>query len=62
VVGDVALLSSSGGEGEAVRTAFEEARRALLRCQGDGFPLPSEKFEQWRLVEMRFNAQAGTIQ
>jgi hypothetical protein len=62
VVGDVELLTSSGGEGEAVRTAFEAAKRAILRCQGDGFPLPPEKFEQWRLVEMRFNAQTQTVQ
>ncbi len=28
---------------------------AILRCQGDGFPLPPGKYEQWRMVEMTFD-------
>ena len=56
VVGNqVVMLSNSGGSSGAVNAAFEAARRAVLRCQGTGFPLPPEKFEQWRVVEMTFN-------
>ena len=63
VAGDVELLTSSGGSGEAARTAFEAARRAVLRCQGqEGFPLPEDKYEQWRLVEMTFDPTSQTIQ
>jgi hypothetical protein len=55
VAGEIELLASRGGTGAAVSSAFEMARRAVLRCQGEGFPLPPEKYEQWRLVEMSFD-------
>lgn len=55
VAGSLRLAGSSGGEGRAVETAFQSARRAILRCQKDGYDLPSEKYEQWRQIEMTFN-------
>jgi hypothetical protein len=56
VVGnEIVMIGNTGGEPAAIQTAFEAARRAVLRCQADGFPLPEDKFEQWRLVEMTFN-------
>ena len=56
VVGnEVVMINNTGGEPAAIQTAFESARRAVLRCQADGFPLPPEKYEQWRVVEMTFN-------
>lgn len=55
VAGNVIMIGNTGGEPAAVQTAFESARRAVLRCQADGFPLPADKYEQWRLVEMTFN-------
>jgi hypothetical protein len=62
VAGDVSLLTHDGATPEAANAAFEAARRAVMRCQGGGFPLPAEKYEQWRLVEMTFNPLRGTIQ
>lgn len=56
VVGSqVEMVSNSGGSNAAVTAAFDAARRAVLRCQSTGFPLPAEKYEQWRNVEMTFN-------
>jgi hypothetical protein len=61
VVSGPSLIEDSGGSDAAVRTAYEAARRAILRCQRGGFPLPAEKYEQWREVEMTFDAGGGRI-
>ena len=55
VVGDVRQIGGSGGSDAAIQTAFGAARRAILRCQQDGFQLPEDKYEQWRAVEMTFD-------
>lgn len=49
------LLSAEGGEGAAANSAFNAARRAILRCQKGGYPLPPDKYDHWRDVEMTFN-------
>lgn len=53
----IRLVSSSGGSDGAARQAFEAARRAIIRCGARGFPLPVEKFGQWRDIEMTFNPE-----
>lgn len=55
VVGDVRRIGGSGGSDAAIQTAFGAARRAILRCQSDGFQLPEDKYDQWREVEMTFD-------
>ena len=55
VQGDVRQIGGSGGSDAAISTAFGAARRAILRCQQDGFQLPADKYEQWREVEMTFD-------
>lgn len=57
VVGNVELIASTGGDDASVRSAFQAARRAILRCQRDGFPLPAEKYDHWKTVEMTFNPE-----
>ena len=57
VAGDVELISSSGGDNAAVNSAFERARRAVLRCQRGGYDLPADKYEHWREVEITFNPE-----
>jgi hypothetical protein len=52
---EVVMIGNSGGTPGAIQAAYESARRAVLRCQSGGFPLPADKYEQWRLVEMTFN-------
>ena len=55
VDGDVRLIGAEGGDGAAQQAAFQAARRAILRCQSDGYPLPADKYDQWREVEMTFD-------
>ncbi len=55
VASSLQMIDSSGGTGAAVQTAFNAARRAVLRCEQGGYELPAEKFEQWKEIEMTFN-------
>ncbi|KUF09823.1 hypothetical protein [Pseudoponticoccus marisrubri] len=50
------LRHASGGDPGAIRRAFGAARRAVLRCQGSsGYPLPRERYAEWRRVELCFS-------
>ena len=51
------LLASEGGSESAANTAFRAARRAILRCQKDGYKLPVEKYDHWRDIEITFNPE-----
>ena len=51
------LLASEGGSENATKTAFQAARRAILRCQKDGYKLPVEKYDHWRDIEITFNPE-----
>lgn len=55
VPGSLRLVSSTGGEGVAIETAYQSARRAVLRCQREGYDLPDDKYETWKEIEMTFN-------
>jgi hypothetical protein len=55
VSGDVELLNFTGGDQATARAAFEAARRAILRCQSSGYPLPADKYEHWKDVELTFD-------
>lgn len=51
------LANYTGGGEDAAGQAYETARRAILRCAGEGYPLPAEKYDQWREIEMTFNPE-----
>ena len=53
----IRLVSFSGGSQSGAQQAFEAARRAIIRCGARGFPLPVEKFAEWREIEMTFNPE-----
>lgn len=55
--GSIKMLSFSGGTESAASQAFEAARRAIIRCGARGFPLPQEKYDHWREIEMTFNPE-----
>ncbi|MCP4821109.1 MAG: energy transducer TonB [Shimia sp.] len=57
VKGDVRLVDATGGDSAAVQTAFQAARRAVLRCQKSGYDLPQEKYDHWKDVEITFNPE-----
>ena len=54
-IGSIKLVGSSGGTGAAVDQAFEAGKRAIVRCGADGFPLPADKYERWKTIEIDFN-------
>lgn len=55
VIGNEVRLISSDGDQSATNTAFEAARRAILRCQSGGYELPDDKYEQWKDVVITFD-------
>lgn len=57
VLGDISRISAEGGDARAQDTAFQAARRAVLRCQRDGYDLPVEKYDRWRRIELVFNPE-----
>jgi hypothetical protein len=61
VAGDVRLVSASGGSPGAQDAAFQAARRAVLRCQSEGYPLPPDKFDTWRSMEMTFDPSSMAL-
>ncbi|WP_299028700.1 energy transducer TonB [uncultured Sulfitobacter sp.] len=62
VVGNsLRMIASEGGDGSTANAAFGAARRAILLCQKDGYPLPAEKYGQWKEIEMTFNPERMRI-
>ena len=57
----VEMVSSDGTSPAATRGAYEAARRAVIRCGARGFPLPAEKYDQWREIEMTFDPSNMSI-
>jgi hypothetical protein len=57
VTGSIRMVDFLGGSQADAAEAFEEVRRAVIRCGTSGFQLPVEKYEQWRKVEATFNAE-----
>ncbi len=53
--GSIRLIEASGGDDTSTRQAFEAGRRAIIRCTKDGYPLPAEKYGQWRELEVVFD-------
>ena len=61
VANDIRQVSATGGDAATQRAAFQAARRAVLRCQKGGYPLPVEKYEHWRDIEMTFNPEGMQV-
>lgn len=61
VANDIRQVSATGGDAATQRAAFQAARRAILRCQKGGYPLPVEKYEHWRDIEMTFNPEGMQV-
>ena len=55
VQGEPRLVSASGGTDAQANTAFQTARRAILRCQSSGYQLPADKYNEWKDVEITFD-------
>ncbi|WP_347311106.1 hypothetical protein [Defluviimonas sp. SAOS-178_SWC] len=57
VSNSIRMIGYEGGNEAAARQAYEAGRRAIIRCAKTGYPLPPEKYEQWREVEIVFNPE-----
>ena len=57
VIDSIRMVEFHGGSEADAAEAFEEVRRAVIRCGRKGFQLPVEKFDQWREIEATFNAE-----
>lgn len=44
--GSIRLVEAVGGDEDAIQQSFEVARRAIIRCEGDGYPDDLEAGEQ----------------
>ncbi|KEJ88229.1 hypothetical protein [Sulfitobacter donghicola] len=55
------MIASEGGDASTANAAFGAARRAILLCQKEGYPLPAEKYGQWKEIEMTFNPERMRI-
>ncbi|CUH50215.1 energy transducer TonB family protein [Ruegeria atlantica] len=59
--GTLQMIDSSGGTDASARQAYEAARRAILRCGAKGYTLPTDKYDQWRDIEITFNPERMRI-
>ncbi|MBO9444328.1 energy transducer TonB [Ruegeria sp. R14_0] len=59
--GSLRMLDSSGGTATSANQAYEAARRAILRCGAKGYTLPTDKYDQWRDIEITFNPERMRI-
>jgi len=57
VTNSLKMVRASAGSEDAIKTAYESARRAILRCGAKGYDLPPEKYGQWKDVEISFNPE-----
>ena len=55
--GSIQMIGYEGGSEAGANQAYEAGRRAIIRCGAKGFPLPSEKYDQWKTIEMVFNPE-----
>jgi hypothetical protein len=51
----ISLLGFEGGSEASAQQSFESARRAIIRCAAEGYPLPLKKYDQWREIILTFD-------
>ncbi|SNT76599.1 hypothetical protein [Paracoccus seriniphilus] len=51
------LVDLRGGSKHAAQNAFDVARRAILMCGRNGYPLPAEKYGRWQEVIVDFRPE-----
>ena len=61
VASSLRMIASAGGDASTANAAFGAARRAILLCQNDGYPLPPEKYVRWQEIELTFNPERMLI-
>ncbi|WP_415183505.1 cell envelope biogenesis protein TolA [Phaeovulum sp.] len=56
-INSIRQIGYEGGSEASAKQAYEAGRRAIVRCGSDGFPLPADKYDQWREIEIVFNPE-----
>lgn len=51
----IRLVDAQGGSLAAQQVAFDAGRQAIVQCGINGYGLPQDLYDQWRLVEITFN-------
>lgn len=54
IPGSIRQVAAQGGSAAAQATAFDAGRQAIIQCGAQGYGLPPELYDQWRLVEITF--------
>ncbi len=55
IASSLEMIGFKGGNESDANAAFRSARRAVLRCQKDGYKLPKDKYDHWRNIELTFD-------
>ena len=58
IASSLEMTGFEGGNQSDANVAFQAARRAILRCQKDGYNLPIAKFAQWKNLEVTFDPKS----
>jgi len=54
-VGSIRMTGFEGGTDADATKVFQAARSAISRCGRNGFPLPPEKYDTWKDLELVFD-------
>jgi len=57
----LALIGAGKDTSDAVKSAYNNAKRAILRCGAKGYELPLEKYDLWRNMELTFNPERMSL-
>ena len=55
IIDTIRMIGQSGGTQQTAAQLYESARRAILRCGSGGLPLPLDRYDQWREMELVFD-------
>ncbi len=51
----IRMTGFTGGSEATAKPLYEAAYRAIVRCGKDGFPLPADKYDTWKELELVFD-------
>jgi len=58
----IEMISFEGGSAEDAAAAFKAAKRAIMRCAGDGYDLPPAEYEVWRVLSLVFDVSGMAME
>lgn len=53
--GSIEMTGFEGGSAEDAARAFEAGKRAVMRCSGEGYDLPPDKYAEWSVLNLEFD-------